>query len=182
MSNHLCRNSSSPGVLELKDIINPRTLNHVTCAGTLSEEETWVGTTTRLFWFCRRRTHMKARQTNSQKNINCVVNILWIWCERGEIPLQCFCVWNVRNANILRLFLLKMKLYRFVKFSLVLVMGETLKIFFLGFQISFVSWNHLGCPIFMSLTLKVCEYFWCILVCFRYALESLRSSVFGHLN
>lgn len=43
------RNSSSLGILEVKDKINLHALNYVTCVGT-QREEVWVGGTSKLYF------------------------------------------------------------------------------------------------------------------------------------
>lgn len=100
-------------------------LNNVTCTGTQSKDKIWVGGTSGLF-FTDWRAHVKTKQTNSLRNVNCIINELWMCCEGGRIPLWYFWVWNV---NFLGLLLLNMKLYMFVKFSCILVIGETLSDF-----------------------------------------------------
>lgn len=49
-SNCLCNNFSNSKVLELKNKINPDTINHITYTGTRNEEEIWVGRTSRLYF------------------------------------------------------------------------------------------------------------------------------------
>lgn len=125
----LYRNFSSPRVIKLKDKINSSTLNYITCESTRSEEETWVRRAFRVFWFCKKRAHVKTRQIHSLKNVNCVVNALCMWCARSGTPFECFYIWNMWNANILPLFSLNMKLYMFMKFFPRLNCRETIGFF-----------------------------------------------------
>lgn len=108
----------------MKDKINLSTLNHVTIVSTRSEEKTWVGRASELY-FVDWRAYAKTRQTNGLKNVNCILNDMRMWCERGGTPVWCFYGWNVWNVNALNLFLLIMKLYMW-KFSRVLVTGESI--------------------------------------------------------
>lgn len=81
--------TSLTGVLELKNKINLGSLNYVTCASTMSEEETWVRGAHSLFLCYKRRAHVETRQTNRLKNVKCFVNDEKTCCECSLIDAKC---------------------------------------------------------------------------------------------
>lgn len=93
-----CRNSPSHEVFELKDKINPMTLNYVIFVGTWSKKESWVRRASRLC-FAGWRAYIKKRQTNNQMNVNFCRKLFVMWCDRCGTLLWCFCVWNAWNVN-----------------------------------------------------------------------------------
>lgn len=123
----LCRNSPCPIVLELKDKINPDTLNYVTCVVTQIVEEMWVGRASMLFDFGREGPTWSLGKPN-------IWRMKWkmkwndMWCDMNEVEH----LWNVHVCEMWGMWIHYFYLYklwninRLWKFSPVLVTGETL--------------------------------------------------------
>lgn len=157
-----CRNSLSPGVLDLKDKISPCMLKHVTCVGIRNKKEIWAG---RTFGLCcvGWTTQVKTRKAHCLKNVKMCCKWSRIQCEHAEHLWIFLCMWNVANLY---------KLWKF--FPHPSYMGDSAK-FFQRFEVLFIIWIHLGCSISMSPTLGVCACFWWDHMCFNCAFRFPRA-------